>query len=135
MMKIKQTILVFTLLIGVGGFLFVPTVSADICNPGTSEQFETSVVPCSTGVDASGHAKTGVEGILQLVINILTAGVGVAAVGGIIYASILYASAADSSEQTKKSISVIIDVVIGLVAFALLRVFLNFIIPGGVPIW
>jgi len=121
MIKIKQTILVLALLMGVGGFLISPTAYAvNTCN-----DVSTSVIPCDA-------ADKGVEGLLQLVINILTAGVGVAAVGGIIYASILYASAGDSSEQTKKAISIIINVVIGLVAYALMYVLLNFLIPGGV---
>ena len=44
---------------------------------------------------------------------------------------IMYASAADSVEQTKKAISIIVNVVVGLLAYALMYAFLNFIIPGG----
>ncbi|HZJ34634.1 MAG TPA: hypothetical protein VFD55_01300 [Candidatus Angelobacter sp.] len=124
-MKIKQTILVFALLLGIGSFLFVPTASAEICNPGTDYEYETSVIPCST------DGRSGIDGLLKLVINILTAGIGIAAVGGIVYGSILYASAADSSEQVKKAISIIFNVVVGLLAYALMYAFLNFIIPGG----
>jgi hypothetical protein len=121
-MKIKQTILVLALLIGIGGFFMAPIVSAASC-----DGVDTSVIDCSSVTKGAN----GVEKLFFLIIDILTAGVGVAAVGGIIYASILYASAGDSSEQTKKSISTIINVAIGLVAYALMYVFLNFIIPGG----
>ena len=126
MIKIKQTILILALLIGIGGFFVAPNVSAAKCGG-----VDTTVIECSEpGGDNATIEQTGIWGILRLIFNILTAGIGVAAVGGIIYASILYASAGDSSEQTKKSISVIINVAIGLVAYALIYAFLLFIIPG-----
>ena len=74
---------------------------------------------------------TGVFGILVLAINILTAGVGVAAIGGIVYGSILYTSAGGSPEQVKKAMGIITNVVIGVIAYALMFSLLNFIIPGG----
>jgi len=124
-MKIKQTILIFALLLSVSALSFAHTASADTCNPGTDNEYETSIIPCNTG------DKSGIDGLLRLIINILTVGVGVAAVAGIVYGSILYASAADSAEQVKKAISIITNVVIGLLAYAFMYAFLNFIIPGG----
>ena len=76
--------------------------------------------------------QNGIWGILFLVINILTAGIGVVAVGGIVYGSILYASAGGSADQVKKARTIIINVVIGIVAYALMYALLNFIVPGGV---
>lgn len=136
-MKIKQTIkhliMISVLSLLVVGFNASTSFAVNECTPGEPyccAGVKTSVITCGqTGGDEI--TQTGVWGILLLVINILTAGVGVAAVGGVIYASILYASAGDSSEQTKKAISIIINVAIGLVAYALMYVFLNFIIPGG----
>jgi hypothetical protein len=69
---------------------------------------------------------------LILVINILTAGVGIAAIGGIVYGAVLYTTAGGSQEQVKKAISIITNVVIGIVAYALMWALLNFLIPGGV---
>lgn len=85
-----------------------------------------SVPQPSEGIKASG-----VWGILLLVLNILVAGVGIAAVAGIVYASILYTSAGGNAEQTKKAMTMITNVVIGVVAFALMYAGLNFLIPGG----
>jgi len=76
-------------------------------------------------------ASTGVWGILVLAIKIMTAGVGVLAVAGIVYGSILYTSAGDSSEKVSKAREVIRNVVIGILAYALMYAVLNFIIPGG----
>lgn len=93
---------------------------------------DTSIINCSqTG--ASGNINdSGVWGILLLVINILSAGVGVLAVGGIVYGAILYGTAADSSEQTKKAKDIIRNVVIGILLYIFMYAFLNYIIPGGV---
>lgn len=125
-MKIKQTILALVLLVGVFGlFIANPLASAATCGGVT-----TSIVNCeqSGGKDVND---TGVWGILLLAINILTAGVGVAAVGGIVYASVLYATSRGSVDQTKKAIVIIQNVVIGIVAYVLMFAFLNYIIPGG----
>ena len=65
-------------------------------------------------------------------LRILTALVGIAAVGGLIWAGILYTSASDDAAQVKASKTIIIDVIIGLVAYGLMFVALNWIIPGGV---
>lgn len=70
--------------------------------------------------------------ILRWVINIMAAGVAILAVGGIIYGAILYTTAAGSPEQTKKAMGIIMNVVIGVIAFALMWSFLQWLIPGGV---
>lgn len=75
---------------------------------------------------------TGLWGVLIVAINILTGLVGVVALGGIIYGSILYTSAGGSVEQTKKAMGIIMNVVIGIIAYGLMYVGLNFLIPGGV---
>ena len=124
-MKIKQTLVIIALLIGFSAIFICQPVFAD-CG-GT----ETSVIDCPQG-NNTDIKSSGVWGILLFIINILTAGVGVLAVGGVVYGSILYASAGGSVEQVKKAISTIVNVVIGIIAYALMFSFLNFIIPGGV---
>lgn len=71
-------------------------------------------------------------GLLKGVLTIMTAGIGIAAVGGIAYGALLYTTAENKPDQTKKAISIITNVVIGLVAYALMAVLLNFLIPGGI---
>lgn len=70
--------------------------------------------------------------ILFIVLNVLTAAIGIAAVGGIGYGALLYTTAQNSPEQTKRAISIITNVVIGIVAYGLMYVLLNFLVPGGV---
>lgn len=141
-MSLKQTILTIALFIGVGAFLVSPVVSAAdpvIRKCGNVELKTgqsccggviTSVISCA---EPGGGAveNNGIWSLLLQAINILTAGIGVAAVGGILYGSIMYASAGGSADQVKKAKEVITNVVIGLIAYALMYSFLNFIIPGG----
>lgn len=129
-MKIKQTIktLVVGALLLVSGFaLMVPTpTSAESCGG-----VQTAIIHCDQTGKGSDVSNTGVWGVLLLAINILTAGVGIAAVGGIIYGAIMYTSAGGSPEQVKKAMTIITNVVIGVVAYALMFSVLNFLIPGG----
>jgi len=93
---------------------------------------ETAILQCDIDAGAEGVQATGIWSILLLAINVLTALIGVAALGGIIYGSVLYTSAGGNVEQTKKAMGIITNVVIGVIAYALMFSFLNFIIPGGV---
>lgn len=75
---------------------------------------------------------SAVLALLQWVIGVLTAGVGVASVAAFIFAGITYASADGSAEQVKKAKNIMQNTVIGLVTFAVMALALQFIIPGGV---
>ncbi|MNQ27267.1 hypothetical protein D3C85_405220 [compost metagenome] len=144
-MKLKQTVVNFVVVVGMSSFFVAPAVSAAECGG-----VQTSVISCSEsgkvtctdgkaptdnkcadGSNPSPVDSNGVWGILKLAIQIMTTGVGILAVGGIVYGSILYTSAGGSSEQTKKAIGIITNVVIGLIAYALMFAITNFLIPGG----
>jgi hypothetical protein len=130
-MNIKQKIAAILILLSsvtFGAMVLAPAASAARCGG-----VETSIIECPQTNPKGGTAKdNAIWGILLIALNIMTTGVGIAAVGGIVYASILYTSAGDSSEQTKKAIEMIRNVVIGLVAYGLMYLVLNFIIPGGI---
>lgn len=150
-MKIKQTIwaIAFTLSLAAGGVAYSQAAYAATCGG-----VETSIITCDEdgkGVCAGTTARvdvstecadgstpivaaedTGFWGILLLVLNIMTAGVGILAVGGIVYGSALYASSSDKPEQAKQGMQYIKNVVIGLVAYGLMYIMLNFLIPGGI---
>lgn len=86
---------------------------------------------CKNGSAAESIGNNGVWGILKLTIQVMTAGVGILAVGGIIYGSILYTSAGGSAEQVKKAVSIITNVVVGILAYIFMFAIINFLIPGG----
>lgn len=111
-------ILVFTLLIGSS----MQVVGAESCGG-----VDTAILDCEAGTKTNG-----VFSLLLMAINILTAGIGIAAVGGIVYAAIQYTSAADNAEQISQAKTKITSVVVGLVLFVGMYGFLQYIIPGGI---
>lgn len=129
-MKTKQTIksLLAAIFMFAGVFTVTPLVRAEESCGGVT----TAIISCSQpGGDGASAKDTGLWGILVLAVNILIAGVGVLALAGIVWGSILYTSAGGNPEQVKKAMGVFTNVVIGVVAFAGMWVFLNFLIPGG----
>ena len=103
---------------------------------GSSKPLDCNILPdsiCSKAEVSSTNAEdTAVWALLLLLINIMTAGAGLLAIGGIIYGSVLYTTAGSSQEQIKKARSMFVNVAIGVIAFALMYAFLQWLIPGGV---
>ncbi len=91
---------------------------------------ETSILPST---NAQGEP-FGIEDILKLILNILVYGLGAAAVLGVIIAGIQYMTARDDVAQVAKAKKRLIEIVIGLVAWALMFTVLNWLIPGGLTI-
>lgn len=129
-MNIKQTIKLFVLgVIGSLGLLstMTPPVYALECGGAT-----TSIISCDAEEDTTDPQSSAIWAVLLIAVNILTALVGVAALGGLIYGAILYTSAGSSPDKVKKARSVFTNVVVGIVAYAFMYAFLNFLIPGGI---
>lgn len=112
---------------GVMAAVFAPDVFAQDKECGGAS---TSIIECDEGTGAGQDS--GVWALLIIALNILTAGVGIAAVGGILYAAILYTSAIDKAEQVKQAQDIIENVVIGVLAYAGMYLLVNFLIPGGI---
>ena len=87
---------------------------------------ETSVISCE------GEGSTAIINIIKQVIKILTAGIGIAAVGAVIYGAFLYTTSEGSPDKIKKAREIWTNTVIGLLMFAFMVLITNFIIPGGV---
>lgn len=140
-MKIKQTVLIIAAMIGLSGIFISPAVvsAAAKCGTVTLKAGEsccggvvTSIISCDQKGGKSGDpSKSGVWGLLLLGINILTAGVGVAAVAGIVIGSVMYMTAGDSPDKIKKANIFLTNVILGIIVYAAMWAFLNFLIPGG----
>jgi hypothetical protein len=76
--------------------------------------------------------KSGLFDLLRFAISLLTAGVGIAAVGVFVYAGILYSSAGGDSARVSQAKKLITDATIGLLLYAVVFFALNWLIPGGV---
>ena len=134
-MKIKQKKQMLLIAIALfGGLIALLPVSVSAATTDNNNcGVNTAIIKCPSTTNNSGSINnTAIWQLLIIVIKILTGGIGVLAVAGIVYGSILYTTAGGSAEQVKKAIEVFRNVVIGIVAYALMFGFLNFIIPGGV---
>lgn len=130
-MKIKQTLLAFAL--GVTGAVGVLAGPHTVMAATTCGGVDTAIIKCDAdNSDKKDLNDNGVWALLLMVLNIMTAGIGIVAVGGIVYGAILYTTAEDKADQVKQATNIITNVVIGLVLYALMWVGLNFLVPGGV---
>ena len=116
---------------GVVGLVAQPASAASSCGG-----VDTSIISgdaCEgASLTSTDSADNPVISILVFVMQILTGAVGVAAVGTLIYAGILYSAAGGESGQVQKAKTIIKDTVIGIVCYAGMILILNFVIPGGV---
>lgn len=140
-MKIKQTIYrrlarwrELTLAV-----LAVATVGS-VMVPATAGALDCAILPKSicdaantkATSDPNSLSNTGIFLLLKTILTILTAGVGLVAVGIIVYAGAMYASASNDAGRVQKAKDIIRDVIIGLVVYGFMFLILNFLIPGGV---
>lgn len=127
--KIKQTSVIVAMVLSLcGSFLVAGSVMAaeNSCGGAT-----TSIINCDEDNTGKDIENNGIWAILMLVVNILTGAVAVAAIGGVAYAAVMYASAGGSVDQTKKAIGIIMNVVTGAVLYAIAWALLSWLIPGG----
>lgn len=73
----------------------------------------------------------GVYTILNLVVDILSIGIGIVAVIGIMVAGIQYLTAKSNEEQVRKAKRRIFEIVLGIVAYVLLYAGIQWLLPGG----
>lgn len=129
-MNIKQKVATFIAVAGIsvaGAGLMVAQPALADCGGA-----KTSVINCDQKAGAKNAEDTGIWGLLLLILNIMTAGVGILAVGGIVYGAILYTTSSQNADQTKQAKDIIRNVVIGLVTYGAMYLLLNFLIPGGI---
>lgn len=85
--------------------------------------------------DCASKAETGTSGegvicILSIVVNILTVGIGVLGVLGIVIVGIQYLTAGGNEEQTRKAKRRMLEIVIGLIVYVLAYSLLKWLLPG-----
>ena len=120
---------------GLVGLLHTQPVHAATCGP-----IETVILSgdlCAGAATSDSEAakdssKSPLVSILLFALNILTILVGIAAIGALIYAGILYASAGGNASQISTAKDYIKNTVIGLICFAGMLLAMSFLIPGGV---
>ena len=81
---------------------------------------------------AEGQDGEGIWCILNLVLTIMTFGVVTLATLGLIISGAQYITSADSPERMAKAKNRIINVIIGMAAYAVMWAALNWLLPGGI---
>jgi len=74
----------------------------------------------------------GIWHMLNLAMQILTWGVGIIAVMGIVIAAIFYATAGGDQSKSRLAKVMIFNVAVGVVMYVLLYAIINFLIPGNI---
>lgn len=70
--------------------------------------------------------------VLNIALQVLTWGIGIAGTFGIVISGIQYMTARDDPAQMTKAKNRIIHIAIGLVAYAVMWAFLQWLLPGGI---
>lgn len=129
--KTRTTLILgaFMALFAWASFMTPPALAAD------NGALKCNVLPqniCSSAKNKSTDARqSGILVLLNTILGILTGLVGVAAVGAFVYAGIMYSSAGGKSDQVAKAKTIMVNTVIGLIAFAIMGALLQWLIPGG----
>lgn len=89
---------------------------------------EAAILTGCASVESSDGA--GISCILNLIIDILTVGVGILGVIGITVVGIQYLTAGGSEEKTRKAKRRMFEIVIGLVAYVLIYAALKWLMPN-----
>lgn len=110
------------LIIFATAIVIAPSVFAAECGG-----VETSIIECENG-------SNGIWTILLLILNILTAGVGILGTLGVIISGLQYMSSAGNPEMMTKAKKRLTEVAIGLITYGVMYAVLVFLIPGGISI-
>lgn len=92
----------------------------------------TSYISCTAPKNSDTIEGSSFWWLIQYVLGIAVSLVGIIAVAGIAWGSILYASAQGNEQQVERAKTIIRDVVIGLILFTLMYAILQYLLPGGI---
>ncbi len=114
---------VFSVLLAILTTILLPSsVFAANCN-GT----ETSLADCD-----SGDSANGIWSVLGTLINVLAIGILIAGTIAVIWAGVMYMTARSNGTQVEAAKKRLINIALGLGIYAIMYMFLAFIIPGGI---
>lgn len=103
-----------------------PAISDDA--PSTDDKKCTSLL----GIDCDDSSGDGIWEILRLILNIMTAGIGVLATVGIVITGIQWMTSRDNEATVVKAKSRLFNIVIGLAVWFLMWIVLSWLLPGGI---
>lgn len=115
-----------------GAFESIGDEASDAFETSTDKSTNSSGNANSSTDSVSGSGSTKLDNWLNTVINLLSALVGIAVVGSIIFAGIQYITSGDNSSQVAAAKQRIAMSVLGLLLFFMGYALLQWLIPGGI---
>jgi hypothetical protein len=92
---------------------------------------EATVNILACGTEQNGQAAPILNNVLRIVVSVLTILVGIAAVGGLAWASVLYAKAGDNQGNVTEAKELIRNIIIGILAYGFMIAIIIWLVPGG----
>ena len=122
----KLLIGIFAVLLG--GMMVTTPVMADKCTCSDGKQgVQTSILRGGCSCDDGKGSE--IKYILELVVSIMTIGVGILGVLGITIVGVQYLTAGGSEEKTRKAKRRMFEIILGLMVYVLLFALLSWLIP------
>lgn len=102
--------------------LATPVAAATTCGS-TKTQFIGCTSATGTGT---------INDLIKIAVIVMTVLIGIVAAGGLGYAAILYASARDNQGQVTSALTIVRNIVIGLLLYGFTLAIINWLLPGSV---
>lgn len=125
---LKSVIISVVVAIFGGSMLAAPAFA--VCDEKQLAEGCVSTAILGDGCSCDGGQGDSINNILQLIVNILSVGIGVLAVIGIVVVGIQYLTAGGNEEQTRKAKRRLLEIVIGVAAYILIYAILRWLLPG-----
>lgn len=93
---------------------------------GKCGQAKTNIISCN------GEGAGALGDVLRIGVVVLSICVGIAAVGGIAWSSVQYASATDNQSNVSSARERIRNIIIGLLLYGFMVAIINWLVPGGI---
>ena len=119
-----------SILMGIMAITFIPTTAFAACSQAQLDNGCVSTNIIGDGCSCDDGKGSGVSDILNLVVDIMTIGIGILGLIGISVVGIQYLTAGGNEEKAKKAKRRMFEIVLGLAAYVLLYAVLKWLLPG-----
>lgn len=127
--KISTTIMAFLMSIS----LVTPALNPAIAYAAGDDDKKPPAAILTGCAGAENGSGEGIKCVVLLVVDILSVLIGIVGVIGIVIVGIQYLTAGGNEEQTRKAKRRLFEIVIGLVAYAVVYALLKWLLPGFDP--
>lgn len=94
--------------------------------------YDPATKKCVAGTSIFGDSKDTFTPLVQQYLNFIFAGIGILAAAGAVVAGLQYMSAREDPQKVVQAKERLLNVVIGIILFAAMFIFLQWLVPGGI---